>query len=99
MAPPNVPFLMSDRHRQKATGCSGHETHTFGIDGMDEAAPILRTLYHHITRPDRVYRHRWRVGDVLMWDNCSTQHKAVGDYKLPQRRRLIRTSVQGTDVI
>lgn len=77
-----------------------NETYTLGIDGMndEDATPILRKLHEHVTRPDRIYRHRWRVGDVLMWDNCLVQHKAIGDYKLPQRRKMIRVSVSGTEV-
>ena len=77
-----------------------NQTYTFGIEGMDEedASSILKRLYDHITREDRVYHHKWQVGDLLMWDNALTQHKAIGDYNLPQRRKLIRTSVTGTDV-
>jgi len=77
-----------------------NETYTFGIDGMDEeeAKPILQRLYDHITAPERVYRHKWKVGDLVMWDNALMQHKAVTNYKLPQRRKLIRTSISGTEV-
>ncbi len=75
-----------------------NQTYTFGIGGMTEveAAPILQRLYAHITRPEFVYRHRWQVGDVLMWDNYQTQHKAIGDYALPQRRLMYRTAIDGT---
>jgi len=77
-----------------------NETYTFGIDGMDEeeAKLILQRLYDHITAPERVYRHKWKVGDLVMWDNALMQHKAVTNYKLPQRRKLIRTSISGTEV-
>jgi taurine dioxygenase len=61
----------------------------------DESDATLKTLFAHVTRPEFVYRHKWRVGDVVMWDNCSTQHCAVGDYH-PLRRLLYRTIVQGT---
>ena len=71
-----------------------------GIEGQteDESGPFLQQLYAHITRPEHVYRHSWRVGDLLMWDNCLTQHKAIGDYALPLRRLMYRTSVEGTEV-
>ncbi|HEX5464350.1 MAG TPA: TauD/TfdA family dioxygenase [Burkholderiales bacterium] len=74
-----------------------NQTYTFGIEGMteEESRPLLAELYAHITRPRYVYRHNWRVGDVLMWDNCLTQHRAIGDYVLPQRRLMYRTSVKG----
>ena len=47
-------------------------------------------------RDDNVYTHRWAVGDVLIWDNCTTQHLAIGDYALPQRRLMHRTTVGGS---
>jgi len=69
-----------------------------GIAGMadTESAPLLEEIYAHCTRPEFIYRHKWRVGDLLMWDNCSLQHLAVQDYALPQRRRMHRTTIAGT---
>ena len=68
------------------------------IVGMseEESAPLLEEIYAHCTQPQFVYRHRWQVGDLLMWDNCSLQHLAVPDYALPQRRRMHRTTIRGT---
>ena len=45
-------------------------------------------------RPDRVYRHRWIKGDVVMWDNRCTMHYAVHDYG-EQPRGLHRISLTG----
>jgi len=69
---------------------------TLGFAGLDpdESDSLLEQLFNHITSPDYLYRHNWRAGDVVMWDNCSTQHRAVGDYH-PLRRLLYRTIVQG----
>ena len=69
-----------------------------GIVGLnnDEALSLIGALADHITRPEFVYRHRWRVGDVVVWDNCTAQHKAIQDYNLPQRRLMWRTTVKGT---
>lgn len=68
-----------------------------GIVGMDaeEAQGLIAALADHIVRPDFVYRHRWRRGDVVMWDNCTVQHKAIIDYDLPQRRLIHRTTIAG----
>ena len=63
-----------------------------------ESAPVLQSLYDHLYRPENLYRHKWQAGDVLMWDNVGAHHMAITDYKLPQRRYLIRTSVSGTPV-
>lgn len=70
---------------------------TCGIEGMpqDEAAQLLEELLEHMTRPQFVYRHRWTVGDLLIWDNCSAIHNAIGDYLPSERRRMHRATVSG----
>ena len=69
-----------------------------GIAGMaeSESTPLLEELYAHCTRPEFIYRHKWRAGDLLLWDNCPLQHLAVQDYALPQRRRMHRTTLGGS---
>ncbi len=69
---------------------------TVGIDGMDDsaAAPLLDALFHQTERPEFIYRHQWRVGDLLLWDNrCSTH--ARDDFPADQRRLMLRTTVAG----
>ena len=68
-----------------------------GIDGMDsgEAEALIAALADHLVKPAFVYRHQWRPGDVLMWDNCTVQHRAIQDYDLPQRRLMHRTTMGG----
>lgn len=76
--------------------------YTFGIEGMEEseAEPLLRMLEDTIVKPEKekVYRHSWCPGDVVMWDNCLMQHEAITDYALPQRRLMYRTTVKGGEV-
>lgn len=69
-----------------------------GIVGMPEAEAdeLLDMLREHMTQPRFVYRHSWRVGDFILWDNCSAIHNALGDYQLPQRRLMHRTTIEGT---
>ncbi|NND50220.1 MAG: TauD/TfdA family dioxygenase [Rhizobiales bacterium] len=62
----------------------------------EESEQLLGELRARCIRPDFVYRHKWQVGDLVMWDNCASQHQAVADYELPQRRRMHRTTVSGT---
>jgi taurine dioxygenase len=68
-----------------------------GIVGVEagEAQALIAALAEHIVRPEFVYRHRWQRGDVVMWDNCTVQHKALIDYDLPQRRLIHRTTIAG----
>lgn len=68
-----------------------------GIVGMSEAEglALIEALADHITRPEFIYQHRWRKGDIVVWDNCTVQHRAVVDYELPQRRLMWRTTLKG----
>ena len=69
-----------------------------GIEGMpeDEAVDLIAELDAHCVRPEFLYRHKWQVGDLLMWDNTSAMHLAICDYALPERRLMHRTTVIGT---
>ena len=69
-----------------------------GIEGMpdDEALDLVAELDSHCVRPEFLYRHKWKVGDLLMWDNTSSMHLAICDYALPERRLMHRTTVIGT---
>ncbi|HEX4369433.1 MAG TPA: TauD/TfdA family dioxygenase [Rhodopila sp.] len=68
-----------------------------GIEGVpdDEGRAVIEELHDHCIKPAFQYRHRWRVGDLLMWDNATAMHLAVCDYALPQRRLMHRTTVIG----
>ena len=67
------------------------------IVGKDEqeSQALIEALADHIVSPQFIYQHRWEVGDVVVWDNCTVQHRAVQDYDLPNRRLLWRTTVKG----
>jgi taurine dioxygenase len=69
--------------------------HTHGFVGMsrEEATPLIQELEKHSTRDQFVYYHRWRVGDVLMWDERATMHRGAGDYRPEDRRIMLRTIV------
>jgi taurine dioxygenase len=69
--------------------------HTYGFVGMarDEALPLIEELAEHATQDRFVYYHRWRVGDVLMWDERATMHRGAGDYRPEERRIMLRTIV------
>ena len=77
-----------------------HEGHTSHLSDMsrDQSEAQLAELYAHITQPDFVYGHSWRVGDLLMWDNIAVQHKATFDYD-PLPRLMYRTTVRGPAVV
>lgn len=60
----------------------------------DESDALLATLCATLERPENVYEHRWRVGDLVMWDNLATAH-ARTDYDADEPRMMQRTSIQG----
>ena len=71
--------------------------HASHIEGkpFDEGRALVLRLEEHATQPRYQYRHSWRPGDLLMWDNCTVQHKASFDYALPQRRMMQRCTIEG----
>ena len=71
------------------------EGYTVKILGLpeDDSRDLIAQLTSHIAKPEFHYRHNWREQDLVVWDDCSTQHKATFDYSLPLRRRMHRTTV------
>jgi alpha-ketoglutarate-dependent taurine dioxygenase len=49
------------------------------VEGMSEAdsSTFMQTLTAHTTRAENVYHHDWEVGDMVIWDNCGTMHRAT----------------------
>lgn len=70
------------------------------IDGWpeEESRAMLEFLFEHQTKPEYIHTHQWSEGDVLLWDNIGTIHKAIGDYGPSQHRHIIRCQV-GADRI
>ena len=58
----------------------------------DEGLALLKELTAHATRPEFVYAHKWRVGDVVIWDNLATMHRARPFDDLNQVRDVRRTT-------
>ncbi len=72
----------------------GHFFKNFvGLNAADSAR-LFNILQDHITKPENIVRWRWRAGDVAIWDNQATQHRAVADFGL-QRRTLRRATIAG----
>jgi alpha-ketoglutarate-dependent sulfate ester dioxygenase len=71
----------------------GFTSHITGVSEFESRA-ILDLLYAHLTKPEHIVRHRWRAGDVAMWDNRSTSHYANRDYGT-NRRVMHRITLRG----
>ena len=79
---------------RRALFVNGNYTSHFEGWTPDESAPFLAYLYAQIARPELTYRHRWEVGDLIIWDNRCTQHAVVGDTGGAERT-LHRVTIAG----
>jgi alpha-ketoglutarate-dependent 2,4-dichlorophenoxyacetate dioxygenase len=72
-------------------------SHVREIEGMPdaEARPLIDRLIAEVTRAESVYRHRWRVGDFMIWDNRCLLHRGCGYDADRYRRRMHQTRVRG----
>jgi len=70
---------------------------TIGIAEIPDAQAqtLLDRLFAVIMEPRFHYRHKWRDGDLVTWDNCCLNHQACGGYSLPDIRRMHRTTICG----
>jgi alpha-ketoglutarate-dependent 2,4-dichlorophenoxyacetate dioxygenase len=72
-------------------------SHAWFIEGLglDESRILIARLLEQTTRPDRVYRHRWQVGDLVMWDNRCVLHRGRPWDSARYKRVMHRTTVAG----
>jgi alpha-ketoglutarate-dependent taurine dioxygenase len=81
---------------RKALYLGNHASHILGMPEAEGRA-LLDDLLEHTTKPQFVYTHRWRIGDLVMWDNRCLLHRAVANYELGRHRRVLhRSVVRGT---
>lgn len=60
----------------------------------DESDRLLNALFDHMEKPEFVYEHTWRVGDLVLWDNRNSSH-ARRDFPNGERRLMLRTTIEG----
>ena len=74
-----------------------NETFTANIEGLErqESDAILALLYQRVKEPDVQCRFSWAPGSIAIWDNFSTQHKALWDYYPHTRAGFRATVVRG----
>jgi len=66
------------------------------IEGLEpaESDALIEELTERMIQPEGEYRHRWRQGDVVIWDNRCSYHKAAGDYPPEEDRIHWRVSIK-----
>jgi alpha-ketoglutarate-dependent 2,4-dichlorophenoxyacetate dioxygenase len=72
-----------------------HARRVIGLS-VPEGRILLRDLLEHATQPSFVYKHSWRVGDVVMWDNRAVLHRG-GRYDLSEKRDMRRATCEDMD--
>ena len=72
-------------------------SHTYAIEGMEPAAAskLIDELTAAATAPGTTYEHKWRNGDVVMWDNRATMHRGR-PWPANEPRYMVRTTISAT---
>ncbi len=91
MPPVTQPMVRTLPYGRRSLYTGGHAT---GIVGWreEDALSFLRELYDFATQEKYIYVHKWRLGDLLIWDNRCTLHRATpleADYKRDVRRATV----------
>ena len=82
--------------QKKALYLGNHASHILGM-AEPEGKALLEELLEHTTKPEFVYTHCWRKGDLVIWDNRCLLHRAVANYEISRHRRVLhRSVVRGT---
>jgi alpha-ketoglutarate-dependent taurine dioxygenase len=91
---------MVRRHPETGELCLYISEHALEVEGLDAEAgrSLTRRLIDFCTAPGRAYRHPWRVGDVMIWDNRCMLHRAQG-FDERHRRVMHHVRVAGTEPV
>jgi alpha-ketoglutarate-dependent taurine dioxygenase len=70
------------------------------VEGMDyfDSSTLLTRLRDWVTRPQFVYAHKWDLGDLVIWDNTGTMHRAT-PYPVDSGRYMSRTVLEGEEAL
>jgi alpha-ketoglutarate-dependent 2,4-dichlorophenoxyacetate dioxygenase len=90
--PPARHRLVQRHAGRKLLYIASHASHIVGMP-LEEGRELIRELIRLATRPQFIYRHKWRVGDLVVWDNRQTMHRGTpfDDTRYPRDMR--RTTV------
>jgi alpha-ketoglutarate-dependent taurine dioxygenase len=95
MPPRTLPLVWKHRSGRKSLVLGATASHVEGID-LREGWALLTRLRDWATQPQFVYRHEWKLGDVVIWDNTGTMHRAM-PYPLDSGRLMHRTKLHGEE--
>jgi alpha-ketoglutarate-dependent 2,4-dichlorophenoxyacetate dioxygenase len=95
---PPVRWRMTWRNPRNGRVALYLASHAYAVDGLrdPEARALLDELICEATRPEWTYQHRWRSGDVLMWDNRATMHRGR-PWPESEPRSMVRTTISAVE--
>jgi len=91
------PLVWQHRSGRRSLVIGATADHVVGMD-RDEGRALLADLLARATAPERVYRHEWTAGDLIMWDNTGVMHR-VQPYDESSAREMHRTTMTGDEPI
>lgn len=91
------PLVWRHRSGRRSLVLGVTASHVEGLD-VDEGRTFLNDLLERVTTPDRVYRHTWGVGDMVIWDNRGVLHRACR-YDDDSPRDMHRTTLSGDEPV
>ncbi len=91
------PLVWQHRSGRRSLVIGASASHVVGMD-LAEGKALLDDLLERSTAPERVYRHEWTVGDLVIWDNTGVMHR-VHPYDPTSGREMHRTTMSGDEPI
>ncbi len=91
------PLVWKHENGRKSLVIGATASHVAGED-EEEGKALLQELLEHATAPERVYRHTWEVGDLVIWDNRGVLHRAC-PYDPTSARDMHRCTLSGNEAI
>ena len=91
------PLVWQHRSGRRSLVLGATTSHVVGME-VDEGRALLADLLARATVADRVYRHEWTVGDMVIWDNRGVMHRAC-PYDPASARDMHRTTLSGDEAI
>ncbi|HET8710659.1 MAG TPA: TauD/TfdA family dioxygenase [Spongiibacteraceae bacterium] len=91
----NLPLVWTHRSGRKSLLLGATADYVVGMS-VEESRALLAKLRDWATQPQFVYHHKWQLGDLLIWDNTGTMHRAM-PYALDSGRLMHRTILAGEE--
>lgn len=83
----------NESHKKSLYASGPIEVITIKNQTDDQSRSLMKKIHAHILKENNIYIHKWKKGDLLIWDNLTMLHRSLGNYG-DQPRLLYRTQAQ-----